>query len=529
MTDTPIRTTVNNLSTFLAQNTPGNISADVFQGILTTYNNLYSTAAIPLSAVTPDYESNVAELQTLLNTVPNSLWNTTVEVATGQMFITINATAQAFNQFSIERAYQESMLDFAQLPSSIYTITRMLGVNITQKQPASCTANLTLPSNFTESIIIPAYTQTNIAGLPFFNRDQIIFPVGTTTQSVTLYQGTVQNTTFLSSGLPSQSFSLQSLDFNISAQDIVVTINNTVWSSTYTTPFFSTGLWEYTSTSQVYFQSTDSAGNTLLIFGNGNFGAIPPVNAPINVIYVTTLGSVANINNSTASFSFNVTYTLNSQSNDVQITGSVTSPNINGSDERQPSEYSIISPGTFSAKYRPSTLSDYNVFALNYPGVIDAKFQNQQSFQPNNLGYMMVLQATLLTSTTWTQTDYENFISWITIYGGANMVYITQAATPVTVNISANIYCSDQIPLNSIQTQIQSALSSLFTPVAGYIGYSIYLSDINTAIINSTQSGVIQFIQYLPPTTDNIISPFQYLVLGTVELNMFVSNRNSLG
>lgn len=527
-----IRTTVNQLAQYLATNIPNNtigstnyISADVLQGILTTYNNLYSTAAVPLTAVTPDYESNAAELEQLLNNTPNPIWNQTVDSATGQMLISISATWQAFNQFSIERAYQESMLDFAQLPSSIYTISRMLGVTIAQKQPASCSVTLTLSQIYTTSIIIPAYTQINIGSLSFYNRNAIVFAPGQTTQNTTVYQGTVQNIVFYSSGLPSQTFSLQSLDFDISQYDIVVTVNGSLWNPTTFTTFFSTGLWNYNANSTVYYQSTDSAGNTALVFGNGNYGAIPPVNAQINVTYATTLGANGNIDILGSTFNFSLL--VNNEP--ITIAGQATSSSINGLNERLPQEYAIISPATYSAKLSPTTIQEHNVFALNYPGVIDASFQNQQSFAPYNLNFMMVLQVTLLTTSPWTSTDYQNFFTWLQNYSIANMQFISVPAVPITVNISANVFCSDQIPLQTLQNQIQSALQAAFSPQAGYIGYSIYQSDIIDIIKGADPNGNIQIVQLLPPTVDNIVSTSQYLVLGTVNLNMQISNRNTLG
>src|SRR5271168_1673175 len=193
MADQPIRTTISALTSYLVTNLPGalglppdSVSSTVIQGMLSTYVALYSTAALPLTAIQPDFESNVAELQNILNTSPNPAWNNTAGAGTGQTLIEMVATAQAFNQFSVERGLQESMMDFAQLPSSIYAITRMLGVRLARCSPSSLTADLVLPMTFSSTISIAAYTQFNIGGIDFYNTTQIIFPPNTTTQEVTL-------------------------------------------------------------------------------------------------------------------------------------------------------------------------------------------------------------------------------------------------------------------------------------------------------------------------------------------------------
>ncbi len=524
MTDAPIRTTVNNLSAFLAKNLPGSISSTTIQGILSTYNALYSTAALPLTAIQPDYESNVAELQALLNNSSNPAWNQTTPTATGQTLISIVSTAQTYNQFSIERAVHEAFSDFAQLPSSLYTISRTFGVTVAQKQPAQATVTLSLVSALTSSLVIPAYSSIPINGLNYFNRSEIIFAPGVTSLSVTLYQGTVNTVTYYSNGLPSQVYTLNSLDFNISQSDILCTVSGIPYSSTTKTLFYSTGLWEYTANSLVYFQSTDASGNCQIIFGNGNYGQIPSINAPIQFTYVTTLGAAGNIDNSNTTFSF----TAPQGTTPITVNGFVNSPNVNGMDERQAKEYAIITPAAFSAKHRPITPSDHNVFALNYPGVIDAKFVNQQTFAPTNLNFMMVMQVALLTSTTWTATDFNNFVTWLENYSIANMQFLQVSLTPVTADITANVYCTDQIPLSTLENLINSALAAAFTPQAGYIGYSIYESDLTDIIKGADPNGNIQYVQFLYPTSDFIIGPYQYLQLGTVNLNMQISNRNNL-
>lgn len=527
--DQPIRTTVSALTTYLSQNLPGSIDSGVIQGVLSTYVALYSTAALPLTAIQPDFESNVSELQNILNNSPNPAWNNTATSGTGQTLIEMIATAQAYNQFSVERGLQESMLDFAQLPSSIYQITRMLGVRIARCQPSSLTATLVLPMTFSSTLTLAAYTQISIGGVDFYNNTQIIFPPGTTTQSVTLYQGTVQNATFYSNGQALQSYSLTAPDFSIADASIVCTVNGTQYLPTTFTSFYAVGLWEYGPSDTVFYQSTDASGNAVITFGDGNFGIIPPVNAQIALTYATTLGAGGNLSLEGQNFSYSTLAPVASGSINITISGTATSNSENGSNQRQAGEYKIISPGSFSAKDRPSTLTDYNAFALNYPGVIDAYFLGQASFAPNNLNFMMVVQVAILSTPAWTTTQFEAFSTWLQTYGGANLQFIRLSVTEQVVNISANVFCTDQIPLSTLENLIIANLTNLFTPRAGYLGYSIYQSDIESTILNSDPNGNIQYLQLLSPGSDLIIGPSTYLSLGTVSLNMQISNRNIVG
>jgi len=508
---------------------PDSVSSTTIQGILSTYVALYSTAALPLTAIQPDYESNVAELQNILNTSPNPAWNNTSESGTGQTLIEMIATAQAFNQFSVERGLQESMLDFAQLPSSIYAITRMLGVRLARCSPSSLTASFVLPMTFAGSITINSYTQFSISGIDFYNDTQIIFPPNTTTQIVTLYQGTVQSAMLYSTGQALQTFSLTAPDFSIADASINCLVNGALYMPTTFTSFYATGLWEYGPSDNVFYQSTDASGNATLTFGDGNFGAIPPVNAQINLTYATTLGAGGNLTLDGTTFSYSTIAPVATGSINLSIACTATSNAENGSNQRQAAEYKIISPGSFAAKDRPSTLIDYNAFALNYSGVIDAYFQGQASFAPNNLNFMMVVQVAILAVPTWTLAQFQAFVTWLQPYAAANIQFIQLTVTEQVVNITANVFCTDQIPLSTLENLIIGNLTTLFTPRAGYLGYSIYMTDITNTIINSDPNGNIQYVQLLSPGTDQIVFPQQWLSLGAINLNMQISNRSTIG
>jgi hypothetical protein len=527
MPDQPIRSTVSALSTFLAQNLPGSIDPAIIQGALSTYVALYSTAALPLTAIQPDFESNVAELQNILNTTSNPAWTNTAVAGTGETIIEMIATAQAFNQFATERALQESLLDFAQLPSSIYANVRNQGVRIARMIPSQITVNLTLPMAFANTVTINPFQQFSVGPLSFFNNSQIVFPANTTTLTgIELFQGTVNNATFFSTGLPLQTISLGSQDFTIADNQISVLVNGIAYSPTPFTPFFAVGLWEFTSTDNVFFFSTDASGNATLTFGDGTFGSVPPVNASIAITYCTTLGAAGNLALTGTTFSFSTASPASSGNIQVAIAGTVTSGAINGMNQRQAQEYKIIGPGTFPSKNRPSTLTDYNTFALNFPGVIDAFFQGQQSFAPTNLNFMMVVQVALLTSTPFTTTQFQSFVEFLTPFAGANLQFIQLETQAIPVNITANVFCTDQIPLSTLENLIIANLTTLFTPRAGYLGFSIFQSDIISIIKNSDPNGNIQIVQLMSPGTDLVVASNQFLTLGNVSLNMQVSNRN---
>src|SRR5438093_9888826 len=96
---------------------------------------------LTLSQTTPDFESLVIQLQLFLNS--RATWADLLTSSTGQTLIEMMAAVGTFNQFAIEVAAREGFLDTAVRESSVYAITRMLGVRISRKNPAGCDVTLT--------------------------------------------------------------------------------------------------------------------------------------------------------------------------------------------------------------------------------------------------------------------------------------------------------------------------------------------------------------------------------------------------
>ena len=555
--DVAIRSTVSTLSGFLIANTQNltTLTSSQLQTLLNTYAILYQNMPIPLSAVSPDFESNKVENQTILSQVGG--WKDIVTAATGETLLEMVATAQTYNQFSIERSLQEAMLSSALIPNSIYAIVSTLGQRAQRKIPASVSVTingLTLTgNNLPTSIVIPPYTQFSINGVNYFNRYQISVPLnqtGNPTVSTTLYQGTVQTATLLSTGAPFQTFVIGNNDFSISNFDLMVVVGTNYYSSTNSlfqgltqtssnevTPIgglFSVGLWEFSGTSLVYREDTDPYGNLRISFGNNIYGYTPNANTNITVTYVTTLGSMGNTVVSGYAVGATIPFTSGPNTYNLQIVGTTTSAVAGGTDELSAFDYKNLSPGTFAAKLRPSTRVDYNSFALNYPGggIIDANFLGQQDFAPNDPSQAMQMQAILLTEAGWTTNNSTAFTNWLYDYTGANLVITVINAVPVNFTVSATVYCQNQVDLNVIQSVLVAAVQYLCRLRPGIIGYSFYESDFTQVLTNS--SSAVQYIDNLQvtvsggsPGTDVIISKtaYQYANLQTVTLTMNVGSR----
>jgi hypothetical protein len=570
-----LRTDVNSLATYLSNNLAGSISTTTLTGLLTTYIQNNPPTPLPLTAINPDFESNKADMINIL--AATNSWSDVIVAGIGETISEMIATATTYSQLSIEKGVQESIIDTAVLDSSIYGVTRMLGVKIQRRIPANVPCNIYSPISTTLTVTITAYTQFQIAGVNYFNRTAIIIPAtakwsastafalnntifpntangysyictqagtsatteptwplsaygsvtdgtvvwtintaGNAVVSATLYQGQVSNVTFTTNGTAFEIFEFGNSDFSISNYDVNVSVttgSTTIqYLPTNDANNFNIGLWEFSSSSYVFEESTNSAGNVELKFGNGTFGALPLPGSTIAVQFVITSGQEGN-----ASFS-GQTITCSGYST---IGGVATSSTTQGSDQISAFDYKNLGPGLFSAKYRAVTPQDYNSIGVTYPGVIDALFQGQAIFAPNNLAYCMVIQCYLLTNTAWTTAQRTAFITYIQNIGCTNVTVLLNFATPITINITATIYCTAQANLTTIQNNVITNFQSAFTPSIGSLGYSWYNSDVESIIRNTSQQ-----IDYFDTSyVDVIIPPTSYAVLGTVTLTMVYSSR----
>lgn len=146
---------------------------------------------LQLSTVKPDFESLLLQLQLYLRS--RDTWQDLQTSSTGETLMEMMAAVGALNQFAIESGARETTLVTAVRASSIYAITRMLGVRIHRKSPASVTVDLRrAETDVGVSVSIPAFTQFTVNGAKFFNRYPLMFGQGSTKAAERLYYGPIK-------------------------------------------------------------------------------------------------------------------------------------------------------------------------------------------------------------------------------------------------------------------------------------------------------------------------------------------------
>ncbi|SRR6266481_923934 len=464
---------------------------------------------IVLSQITPDFEDIASQLISDLST-PTSTWADKLTVDPAQSLIQIVAGVGAASQLSIIRALQESMGDTAQLPSSRYIIARMFSIHIQRKISANTVVTLT-NKDITQFVFIPAYSQFNVDNDFYFNRTAITFNVGVATQIVTLYQGTITTQDFISDGTPFQSFIFGLQDFSTSDIDLFCIVNGTMTFNSITN-----GIWNYGPNDQIFYENSYPSGEVEVRFGNNIYGKIPPINSTLVFTYALVSGVQGNVSTTGRIVSI-ITQPL--------ISGVTTTPCVGGLEQKDSSFYSIVGPTIFAANQRAVTRTDYVAQALQYPGVIDAIFRGQADIAPNDIRFMNIVYATILTNPLFTDIQFQAFITYLKNLA-TYQVFIERAdPSPVPVTVSATISCKLQSNLASIMTTVLSNLNAFFTLKVGSLGFSIYRSDLHDIILNSDPN--IVFVVINSPNNDILVNQLQYVTLsGTPILTMNYTTRS---
>lgn len=337
--------------------------------------------AIILSNVHPDFDALVAALNSKL--VNRDSWKDIYEDSTGQTLVEFMSALATYSQHSIESLFKETFLDTAARATSIYAISRMLGVRISRKLNPSLPVILTRADTLGITTI-QRWTSVSVNGQDFVTGEDVFFDVGDNQVSALLYQGVLQEQEFTALGDNSyEQFKLSgAAPFSISDIHVQVLVNNQPWK------IIQDGLWLYGPADRIVNDSTFSDGSLMLIFGNDVYGTGPNGGDTITVRYLDTVGG-----DPIDSIPVNTVIAI---SGHAEVTGYTSGPVIPGSNQKSHEFYRVMAPHLFTANRRAVTVDDYTAIALTYPGVIDVKVFPQRDIDPLDLRLMNVIQMAVL-------------------------------------------------------------------------------------------------------------------------------------
>lgn len=457
-----------------------------------------------VSTVNPDWEDLVSQLQAI--SLTKDAWSDLVPTGTGQSIIEMIAAVGAYDQYSIESAFQEAFPQTAKNDSSIFAASQFLGVRLSRKKPMQITA--TLVSSSGGDVTLPAYTQFVGGGSYFFNRDSIL--VTTSPQAVTLYQGKVKAVSLPGISQDYQVFVTQETGFLVSDSDVLVFLNGTA------IPIITQGLWQLKNAEGVQ-DITLPTGQLALIFGSALYGSRPTVSDAVGILYAVTSGlDAAALITNTAS--------LTNTSN-LEITCTATSNPTLGGDEQPASLYKTVAPSLFGAFGSAVTGRQYKSTLFDYPDatIVDGLTFAQRESNPKALEWMNLVRCVILPETgvgSWTDTSRQDFTDWYETQTMYSTRFFVEDPAPYPINVDVTVYCDNTTILSEAKSDARTAVIALFEPKQGCIGRDVYLSDIWEAVKHANSG--IDHVVINAPTTDTI------LTRNTVQAPTYTLDRGTL-
>lgn len=443
---------------------------------------------LKLSDLTGDVTQFIQQFQAYLVTKPSWVGNLTTQ--TSETLVELISSVGAFAQGRLIRKAEDAFSETAQSDSAILAITQMQGLRIARYLPASGPATISSPVQVT----LPPLTQFTCGGSYFFNRTSITLPANTPT-NITAFQGQVFSYAMNGLGTENQTYVAAQDKFVISDLDTQVEINNVLIPKSYG------GLWNFDGLPG-YTDLTLNDGRLLLQFGNlgginGNFGTIPQVNDNVVITYVVTAGASGN-NIVTSGQAISVTgFPL--------ITGTMTDNPQGGADNKPVIAYKNIASGGFGTYSSAVTKSQYQAIIGTYPGILDAVTQAQREINPQDYRWMNVIRVSALTSSTWSQTQINEFLAYcqsVTMYSG---YFLWQEPVAIARDIELDVYVFNSADPSTVQANTIAAIQNLFAPRPGLLMTNFYGSDLE-ALARQANPGLVSYTIVKNPTGPMIVT-----------------------
>lgn len=477
----------------------------------------------PLSQSTVGFEALVLELQRAFQA--DASWNSTLISNMSTVLTDMIAGTQDNSQRFAEFAAREGFLNTARRNSSVYALTRMLGVKVARRKSAVVSVVLDNPT--TTSLAIPAYSQIQVAGKPFYNRKPLVLNPYSEVE-VTLYKGYVRTKSFpigvadldlveLTLGVP--GFVVADHDLRVTTQDPNTSVN-TEWT------LHDGSILELNANSRKFLDVTLSDGDVSLTFGNNLLGKRLPAGHILNVSYIESDGANGNTQDAVGS-----KVTVPSVPDITGLTSSVVG---GGAAIKDKVYYKKLAPHIYRSKKRLGSIQDYKSNIALYPGVADVKIVPQRESGPEDLRLMNVVKICVLPEAglSWggqnplaaeDSPTWREFLAWAQAKVRPNTHLVPWNPTPIYIDISIEVAIFEGYEPSVEKAIAIASVKELFKHKLGVLGRKFMLSDLEDAlkISDGERRASIDYIKILNPT-ENVIPKDSVSYVALRNLNIFV-------
>ncbi len=437
-----------------------------------------------LSDLTVDYDQFMSQFNQYLQTRP--VWKGVLTTMTSQTLLGLASTVGVHAQATLIRAREDAFAETAQADDAIRAIAQMQGTRMTRKSPASLRIVLESPHDLS----LEPYTQFNIAGVPYFNREQFDLTANTPLE-FSIHQGQVVTYSVRGNGANYQTFISEEDQFVVSDFDTLVEVNGVRLNRA------SGGLWNYRG-QPAFSDLTLADGRLLIQFGNEIFGTVPQVNDQCLIRYVITEGDSGN--NATM---LDKSVTINGFAG---IQGTVISNPTGGSAEQPVVVYKNVASGSLGTYESAVTRNQHISIVNTYPGIADAITQSQREINPMDRKWMNVIRVSAITTSPWTQEQRQAFLEDMerrTMYAPR---FYWQDPIPMPRDLVIHVYAFNTATLSQVQQRSERAIQELFRPKPGLLLTNFYNSDLVIAVKKANE-GQVSYVMVVEPSYPMTVSP----------------------
>lgn len=386
--------------------------------------------------------------------------------------------------YYIDRASTEAFLATATQRESVLAMANLYGY--TPNYMRSATATLSLYNSGASAITIAANTPfMTSTGVKFFNETATIINA-LSTGTVSVRQGSKyynepiisdsDTTSTKSNGNASQRFNIYRK--NVDAESVVVNVAEGSFGAVKTWTRVNS-LIPYGPSDSVFSISTNSSGISQVVFGNGINGRIPPIQSPITVTYVESLGLNGNVAARTITTIGNNLYpTITSVTNNSAASG--------GSDFETIDSIKQSIPSVVRTRNGAVTLSDFADIALTTQGVSKAVVSYLGSASTGASITVTVVddQTAYLTdgaASVSVAQDLRERVSRDLLNSamlGVTLINVPSSVSFTKIYIYLDLFVKSNYIQTVVKTKVQTALESLFAFASVSFGDTVTVGEL---------------------------------------------------
>ena len=434
-----------------------------------------------------DYSAIRDDMTSLIPDYTNNKWTNRDPADIGMTLLELFSYMGDILNHYIDRSANESFIGTASQRDSVLQISKLLGYRPVETTPASVT--LTFYNSTASTISVPALTKVATTVVSNSSSNQLIFEtnsavtvpakVGAVNGSIQVKatQGyTVTNEVIgTSTGQISQVYKLANT--SVINDSVSVTIGGVNYVQV---PY----LIDYNGYDSVFTLYTNAANSSYVIFGDGVSGRVPPNNVVIYATYRVGGGATGNVAANTIK-----TILTNSQVgltvlNTYYGVPADTGAASGGTDAESTDSIRLNAPRSMHALNRAVSLSDYAALVKasgvsKAAAVADVYTSVTVFFVPyGDSG----VEADLVTPSTVFNNTIPAIRTYLTDKIPANTTVTFQPASYVKTELFATITILPKYLQSLVKTQVNAAISSLFSIDNVSFQDTIYLSDVMSAV-----------------------------------------------